>query len=112
MSNSIGKSKAMQSSKELKVAIVSDLHAYNEDKGPSPPSNLWVQDANNDPGRHPIIGLQDLIERENIHVDLLLCGGDMGDKANPAGILYVWEKLNLIKIKLKAKRLAATTGNH
>ncbi|MDQ1592586.1 MAG: hypothetical protein QOG71_3213 [Pyrinomonadaceae bacterium] len=97
----------------LKIAIVSDIHAYdhlNDDK--EAPSFLCTVAPENRVSHHPIAGLLKLIDDQSIRADILMCCGDMGDKARPAGILYTWDKLHVIKRKLEAKTLAVTAGNH
>jgi hypothetical protein len=98
----------------LKLALLSDLHAFtpDKDKGISGPSRLEVGANAAYPNQHPFTGLEDLIKSESLKADLLLCGGDLCDKADPAGASYVWQKLNELKTKFGAQHLIATAGNH
>jgi predicted phosphodiesterase len=97
----------------LRVAVVSDIHAYDHlSSGEATPSHLCTTLPEDQANHHPIIGLIKLIKDKPLTADVLICCGDMGDKARPAGIRYVWEKLHKIKEALKAKQLAATAGNH
>jgi hypothetical protein len=98
----------------LTVAVVSDLHAYDSlPKRAAAPSKLKVGSAEDQPGQHPIAGLKELIEfTPDLRADLLLCPGDMGDKANSVSIQYSWKELNDIRVRLGAKHLIGTAGNH
>jgi predicted phosphodiesterase len=101
-------------SSSLRVAVVSDIHAYDEpdEPGGEPPSSLCTKAPEDQPNYHPITGLSNLIEQNKLQADVLVCCGDMGDKARPAGIKYVWDNLQKLKDKLAAELLAATAGNH
>jgi hypothetical protein len=98
----------------LRIAVVSDLHACDDvgsDASVSP-SHLKISLPNNEPGKHPISGLLKLIETEALRADILLCAGDMGDKAQPSGIKYAWKAVHEIGRKLGASLITATSGNH
>jgi 3',5'-cyclic AMP phosphodiesterase CpdA len=96
----------------LQIAIVSDLHAFDDPQGKEDPSYLSIALPDNEPGKHPIAALIQLIGRESLRADLLLCGGDIGDKARPAAIKFAWASLERVRKALDAERLAITTGNH
>jgi hypothetical protein len=55
----------------LRIAVASDLHAFDvkNDTDPSP-SHLRITAPENEPGKHPIIGLLQLIEGQNLRADL------------------------------------------
>jgi 3',5'-cyclic AMP phosphodiesterase CpdA len=96
----------------LRVAVLSDLHAYDDALDPTPPSYLCASSPA-DITTNPITGLEFLIQSaRDIEADLFLCCGDLGDKAHPSAIRYVWEKLNSIKSLLGANHLFVTPGNH
>jgi len=98
----------------LKIAVVSDLHAYEAlgSESSVSPSHLKISLPYNEPGKHPISGLIQLIETERLRADILLCAGDMGDKAQPTGIQYAWKAIHDIGRKLEATLVTATSGNH
>jgi len=98
----------------LRLAIVSDLHAYDEPAAGSAdsPSYLRMGAPEDQPSHHPIAGLLDLINRESLSVDILVCCGDIGDKAKPSATKYAWERIQSLKTALKAPLLVATPGNH
>lgn len=93
------------------LAIVSDLHACIESDGP-PSSYLSLSQPEDEPTSHPITGLLQLLQKETIRADLLISGGDMGDKAQPAAVQYAWKAIQSIGSKLGAEFVAATSGNH
>jgi calcineurin-like phosphoesterase family protein len=98
----------------LKVAVVSDLHAYetHDDSGEGAPSYLCTSAPEDQASQHPISGLLHLIHEKTLKADLLICCGDMGDKARPGPMKYVWERLQTLRSALDATMLAATAGNH
>jgi predicted phosphodiesterase len=97
----------------MRIAIASDIHAYDPvtPAPSSPPSYLCISDPP-DRSRHPIAGLKQLIENENLKADVLICPGDLADKANTAALSYVWNELHNLKALLGADKLIATAGNH
>lgn len=95
----------------LTVAVVSDLHAYSEPIA-NVPSRLNIAAPEDQPNIHPLAGLSKLITDNDLKADLLLCAGDMGDKANPAATKYAWSKLQEIGRNIQAESIIATAGNH
>lgn len=103
------------STPQLRVAVVSDLHAYDKSAlggGATIPSNLEVGAPASPSSQHPITALIDLVTRESLGADLLLCGGDLGDKAHPAATQYAWAAVQQIATALGASHVLATAGNH
>jgi hypothetical protein len=102
-----------QLSDSLKIAVASDLHAFDKvGDGAVSPSHLRITAPENEPGKHPIVGLLKLIEEQGLVADLLVSPGDLGDKANPSGILYAWRAIHQIGAKLGAELVTASSGNH
>jgi len=101
-------------SADLRIALISDLHAYDTlPEKESPPSRLWVGDPENLPEKNPFAGLSVLAAKDqDVKAQCLLCLGDIGDKAQPGAIKYAWERLNRLKALLHADHLLATSGNH
>src|SRR5947208_12150793 len=94
----------------LRVAIVSDLHVVT-DTGPLVRiSHLRSGDEEQQHGRQPIGGLLKLIGDARLQADVLLCPGDIADKANPDGIRYAWAALHRVAEHLGCKLVAGTTG--
>lgn len=62
--------------------------------------------------QHPIASLLALIQKDSLTCDLVLCPGDLGDKADEQGISSSWGFLEEIKQKFKAQLLIAIPGNH
>ena len=96
----------------MKIAVLSDLHAFEDLVNGRRPSLLRVSDAESNAEMHPITGLRMLIQTHRIKADLLLCGGDLGDRAARVGIKYAWEKVHLVKKWLKCRLVVGTAGNH
>lgn len=102
--------------KSVRLAILSDLHAFSPDaRFPgSGPSWLNLSKDQSNPQSNPFAGLFKLIEESDgqINADLVICCGDMGDKASPEGQQYVWRQLQSLKDKLGAEAVIGTVGNH
>ena len=98
----------------LQIAITSDLHAYvsTEIREGGTPSNLEVLSADTSSTTNPILGLRELITSLHLRADILLCPGDLGDKASPQGIQFAWQKVHEIGSWLGVAQVLATTGNH
>jgi 3',5'-cyclic AMP phosphodiesterase CpdA len=95
----------------LRVAVLSDLHAYESSTGATEPSHLQIGAREDIIEQHPISGLLDLIDKHDLKADLLLCPGDLADKAHPASLKYAWQQVHAVGKKLGAK-VVATAGNH
>lgn len=98
---------------KLRLAVVSDLHVFDGEIDKDRPPSHWnvardsfINDSS------PLPDLLDLIANKSIAADVLLCGGDMADKADPAALIAAWEGLHELKRALNASDLFATVGNH
>jgi len=96
----------------LTVAVMSDLHAYDNDEPDNAPSHYCIRDPFDDPGKSPIAGLTRLIESEHLSAEVLLCPGDIADKANPLAIQHAWKAIHQIGQSLRTGQIVATSGNH
>lgn len=98
------------STRHVRLALVSDLHAYHPVPGRASASYLPANPQVSDPD--PFRNLDELIKREQLSVDLVVCPGDICDKADFRGFQYAWQKLNALRLTLGATQLIATCGNH
>jgi len=96
----------------LRIAVASDLHAFDDCGADPSPSHLKTTLPEDQPTKHPISGLIELVKSKSLSADILLCPGDLGDKARPAGIQYAWKKIGAIQNALGATLAMATVGNH
>jgi predicted MPP superfamily phosphohydrolase len=99
----------------LSLAVLSDLHAFDKTIYSSEkdyPSFLDMSISEGSDSIQPIKALKLLIKNENLKTDVLVCTGDMGDKAHPAAIQYAWNKILEIKKCLNCKLVVAVPGNH
>jgi 3',5'-cyclic AMP phosphodiesterase CpdA len=94
----------------LRIAVISDLHVVDDLNGGTGNSNIRVSDAA-DPTQNPITALKALITEQQLKADLLLCPGDLCDRADPRALVWAWEQLGEIARLLDAE-IIATTGNH
>lgn len=98
--------------KNVRIAVLSDLHAFTSEAGKSPPSFYDVAKIPANPLLHPISALKELIKTEHLTADMVLCGGDMSDKAGPSGVIQAWKDLHDVATLLKAQFVTGTCGNH
>lgn len=97
----------------MRIAIISDLHCkHSSSDNGSKSTLLYSDDINGSPLTNPIKALQKLIIDEAIKCDIVLCPGDIADKADPQGLASGWQYLEKIQKELNASLLVATVGNH
>jgi len=103
----------MTGSRKIKIAVISDLHAYSDRKHEND-SHLDISCPKTPAANHPIEGLKSLIGDKDARItsDILVCAGDIANKSDPAGINYAWQEVNEIRRMLEADYLYITTGNH
>lgn len=94
----------------VRLAFLSDLHAFHPEHERVGLSYLPTTQTAEEP--NPFNDLADLVRREHLQADLLICAGDICDKADFRGFQYAWEKLNNLKCQLSSTELIATCGNH
>lgn len=90
----------------LRVAVLSDLHYTQVNK------EVCLPQAASAGG---LDSMEELIKRfrpENPSADLLVCPGDITDRANPVAFATGWKQLNRLGTALGVKRSVAATGNH
>ena len=96
----------------MKVVIVSDLHAFQGDRSPLP-SLVNFSDADRTETSDPLLGLRAKFADGSLDVpDLLICAGDLADRANPLALKSAWSELNSIRNEFKIPSFLATCGNH
>lgn len=96
-----------------RVAVISDIHAYTASSiagGVTPPS--WVTQFEISRHRNPLRDLEEYVTTQKITADLLLCPGDLSDKADIPGLEYAWAKLNSIATSMNSKVIIGAVGNH
>lgn len=93
----------------LRVAVFSDIHAGEASHGDTyvvtePPASRTNE--------NPLRDLFALASRTGLHADVVLCPGDLGNRAHPVGRMYGWGSLQELSSALSCKSLIATVGNH
>jgi predicted MPP superfamily phosphohydrolase len=94
----------------LRIAVLSDLHAFSNDALSTPPSHLPTFRDDLSPTQHPIKGLSDVIANLG-EINLFLCPGDITYQADRGGIDYAWKALNSLASEYAAP-LFIVSGNH
>lgn len=100
----------METNKSLKILVISDIHAYaREPDGQGLPSHVRAGDESVISPQYQFI---DLIKRESVKADIIICPGDLGDKADSTGIQYAWAYLKRVAEISGARMIVSTVGNH
>lgn len=97
----------------MKICIISDLHCkFKQDPNEKSETFLFSNSPRKPVNQHPVVSLLHLIDKKELRADILLCPGDLGDKADEQGITSSWQFLEEIKTKLSASLLIGIPGNH
>lgn len=98
----------------LRLAVLSDIHAHSSarlEAHETPPSYVEIS-APESPTNNPFAALEKLIADEGLRADVLISGGDMGDRATPEAVKYAWNRIQRLATPLESQILLAATGNH
>lgn len=95
------------------LAVLSDLHAAPKSSDPKGTEVKLYSDGDSF-GQHenPLSSLYELIEREKLTADFVICPGDMTNRADGGALRFVWARLHDLKSRLNASEVIATVGNH
>jgi hypothetical protein len=105
----------------LRVAVLSDLHAYDGSVAEfkkRPPSHWDINRPDNSPLLNPIVGLRHLISpdpgsaQQPLTADITLCPGDMTNKAHTGALDQAWATLQQFGRALQSRLVLAAPGNH
>jgi len=97
----------------MRICIIGDMHCKHQLNIDEPSDTLLISNKPRIPAtQHPVASLLNLIRKENLTSDILLCPGDLGDKADEQGIFSSWNFLEEIKAKINAQLLLGIPGNH
>lgn len=104
----------MDNEQFLRIAVVSDLHCIHKSNDTASGITFLYSNLSMHPiARHPVYSLLNLLENDDsIRANLIICPGDISDKADEQGIISGWDYLKKIQAGLNAKHLLATVGNH
>lgn len=98
----------------MRALILSDLHAITK-RDPQRPLPSLIEFANTarSPTQDPLLGLRSLLTSGALpQPDIMICAGDLGDKADANAIRSVWEAINDIAQAFSISEVFATCGNH
>ncbi|MBA9071519.1 3',5'-cyclic AMP phosphodiesterase CpdA [Methylobacterium sp. RAS18] len=97
----------------MKLLIISDLHAHSGTSADAAPPSFFYTGKDPDSDNQNVLSLiPEVLEAEGIKVDLLLCPGDIADKADPTAQRFAWNELVKVRKQVGAKHLIASAGNH
>lgn len=99
--------------KYVTFAVLSDLHAAPKSSDPKGTEVKLYSDGDTF-GEHdnPLSSLYELIKRDKLTADFVVCPGDMTNRADGGALRFVWARLHELKDKLGAHEVIATVGNH
>ena len=94
----------------MKLCIISDLHC-TEKKGSN---SFFYSDMPDRPvNQNPVTSiLKKIKEEDSIRSEVILCLGDLGDKAYRQGIKSAWDAVSRIKNEMDCNILIGIPGNH
>ncbi|MCZ4093642.1 metallophosphoesterase [Sinorhizobium psoraleae] len=108
-----------QTPQELKrvyrIAIASDLHAHTNRMDYTSGKNIpsWITPTAGAANKqNPLADLESLISDTGLSADVLLCPGDIADKADDAAMTYAWQELQSIGKKMGVSAIVGSVGNH
>lgn len=104
----------------MRIAVLSDLHAFTSDarkreggQKPPAPSYIDFSSTTRKENLDPLVGFVRMFERGDIEFpDLLIVGGDLGDRADSNAVRSVWAELSQLAANRPECKLLATCGNH
>jgi predicted phosphodiesterase len=97
----------------MKICVISDLHCKFQLKIEENSSTSLISNKPRIPiNQHPVAAFVDLVKRKNITADILICPGDLGDRADEQGIGTAWTLLDEMNRVLGSKLLLTIPGNH
>lgn len=93
----------------LRVAVLSDIHAGDAQQGDTfvvsePPASRAKE--------NPLRDLVSYLDGLKTSVDVIVCPGDLTNRADPGGRMYGWSVLQEIGLALGTDVVVATVGNH
>jgi len=97
----------------MKICVISDMHCkflQNLEEGSD--TLLTSNKPRRPVNQHPVAAFLNLIRKEKLKADILLCPGDLADKADEQGIISSWAFLEEIMRELNADSLFGVPGNH
>jgi len=97
----------------MKICIISDLHCRYQRDVNSPSDTLLFSNMPRIPiSQNPVVSMLKIIDDDTIKTDVLLCLGDLGDRADEQGIISAWQSVDEIQRKLEVQHKLGIPGNH
>lgn len=96
------------------ILILSDIHAVVGTDATDHETRSFVttRQASGSGESDPFEKVIDALQRRSLAIDLILCTGDLTDRADPTGLAYVISRLEDLKNALNATAMAIVPGNH
>lgn len=94
----------------IRIAVLSDLHFASDEEGSK--ETHVILSRQSIPKQNPYRDVLDLISREQLSAEIVLCPGDITYQADQGALKSAWAALNEVSTRLGAGHLIAATGNH
>jgi Icc-related predicted phosphoesterase len=95
----------MSETEVFRIAVISDLHVDS--------NQSYIQtNMSESKYENPFSSLSELISKDELKADILICCGDMADQAKETAQRYAWSKIVEIAKQLEAEKYYGTVGNH
>lgn len=94
----------------VRIAVVSDIHAFTT-RERATDSVVDYTNSHRDI-KNPLSDLVEHADELQLKADVLVCPGDICNKADAGGLERAWTDLHRLQVALGASDLIATCGNH
>jgi hypothetical protein len=100
----------MNKDRLARLLVLSDMHAFGTAKNAA---DSVLDFCDTTPGKsNPLLDLISLGERGRIKADVVICAGDICNRADGSGLRRAWDQLHKLRDAVSAVELVATCGNH
>lgn len=97
----------------MKICIISDIHCKSEKSSESDNETLFYSSMPDSPvNQNPVTSFLKIVDNGEVTSDILICLGDLGDKADKQGIVNGWNAVERIRSKMKISVKIGIPGNH
>lgn len=96
----------------MKIAVLSDLHFGSSANARASEYTYVIAGAEKVSRQHPVDDLIELINRDKLRADVVVCPGDITLMSDRVGLNEAWATLNRLTTELSASHLLTATGNH
>jgi len=96
--------------KLIRIGVISDMHAFGTKENSSGSVLDYTLATSNAP--NPLRDLIKMSKSTGLKTDLLVCAGDIANRADALGLIHAWKDLQELAKELGGAKLIPTNGNH